>query len=244
MFMYNFYVLETVITEEEIWCSKKPRPQDLKATEDLLNIINLENIQKLLLDKRTPKQKVWENIALKLKEDHGYVVGKSLKDSGMKCHQKWRNLEKGYMIFIQNSKKTRTGKAKSPAHFELLHSILGKKHKVKPPILLDTLQLDITEFNKTTVVNQENNEKKRKEESDDEDINEAGCSHFKKIKTSTKPKDLKKELIDEIRLQHKEDMEMQKKLIEVFQKSVEEQKEQRLILNNVLLTIMENLKKK
>lgn len=242
--MYNFYVVEKIITEEEIWCSRKPKPQDVKATEDLLNIINLENIQKLLLDKRTPKQKVWENIALKLQEDHGYVVGKSLKDSGMKCHQKWRNLEKGYMIFIQNSKKTGTGKTKSPAYFELLHSILGKKHKVKPPILLDTLQLDITEFDKTVaVVNPENSQEKRKEESDDEDINEAGSSHFKKIKTSTKSKDLKKELIDEIRSQHQEDMAMQKKLIEVFEKSVEEQKEQRLILNNALLAIVESLKK-
>jgi len=86
-----------------------------------LNIIKLEGIQKQLLDKKPPNYKVWEKIALKLQEDHGYVVSKSLKDSGMKCHQKWRNLEKAYMAFIENSKKTGTRKTKTPAYFDLLH---------------------------------------------------------------------------------------------------------------------------
>lgn len=247
LYIYNFCVVELNISNDEIWCSRKPKPQDVKATEDLLNIIKLEGIQKQLLDKKTPKYKVWEKIALKLQEDHGYVVSKSLKDSGMKCHQKWRNLEKAYMAFIQNSKKTGTGKTKTPAYFDLLHSILGSKHKVKPAILLDTLEIDNSVFNETIVEKPLSIEQmpieKKKILSDDEDINNETSSHFKKIKTSTKPKDLKKELIDEIRLQHQEEMALQQKLIQIFEKSVEEQKEQRLILNNALLAIVETIKK-
>jgi hypothetical protein len=125
---------------------------------------------------------------------------------------KLRNLEKGYMAFIQNSKKTGTGKIKNPPFFDLFHSILGNKHKVKPPILLDTLDLDMTEFDKIEVVNPKNIQKSK--DLSDEDINE-GSSHFKNIKTSSKPKNLKKELIDEMRSQHQEDMTMQKKLIDV-----------------------------
>lgn len=127
------------------------------------------------------------------------------------------------MVFIQKSKKTGTGKTKTPPYFNLLHSILSSKHKVKPlmKLLLKTQKPLITY-------------KQEKEEmsSDDDvikNIKEGGSSHFKKIKTS--------------RSQHQEDMAMQQKLIEVFEKSVEEQKEQRLILNNAMLAIMETLKK-
>jgi hypothetical protein len=49
-----------MITEEEIWSSRKPKPKDVKATEDLLNIVNFEHIQKQLLDKRTPKNKIYK----------------------------------------------------------------------------------------------------------------------------------------------------------------------------------------
>ncbi|KAF0758859.1 protein ALP1-like, partial [Aphis craccivora] len=160
-----------------------PKPQDVKATEDLLNIIKLEGIQKQLLDKKTPKYKVWEKIALELQEDHGYVKSKSLKDSVLKCHQKWRNLEKAYMIFIQNSKKTGTGKTKTPAYFDLLYSILGSKHKVKPAILLDTLKIDTSVFNENIVEKPISIKQTPIENkiilSDDEDINTEISSHFK-----------------------------------------------------------------
>jgi len=111
------------------------------------------------------------------------VKSKSLKDSVLKCHQKWRNLEKAYMIFIQNSKKTGTGKTKTPAYFDLLYSILGSKHKVKPAILLDTLKIDTSVFNENIVEKPISIKQTPIENkiilSDDEDINTEISSHFK-----------------------------------------------------------------
>ena len=59
--------------------------------------------------------------------------------SGLKCDQKYRNLEQGYKDFIQYSKITGKGKKKPPDFYDDMHALLSNKHSIRPVALIDTL---------------------------------------------------------------------------------------------------------
>lgn len=75
---------------QDVWNTTRPRPIDHRATEEFIKVVMSENIQNLLKDKRTPKTKVWNDKMITL----GFRVCQTPIEGGIKCNQKWRNLEK------------------------------------------------------------------------------------------------------------------------------------------------------
>lgn len=131
---------------EFIWTRKQQSDEDKKATQDLLDFLATERIAKALSEKKTHKAKVWEQVAAHLLSC-GYKVAEDMKGASIKCHQKWRNLEKSYNSYINHSSDISKGPRKPPPHFERLHAILEKKNLVPAPaeVLLATGEVLPTE---------------------------------------------------------------------------------------------------
>lgn len=77
---------------------------------------------------------MWSKIAKDIM-DAGYKLGES---PGEKCRQKFANLQKGYLAFIQNAKQTGAAAIKKPWYFEAMDCILGEKHILKPVFITDS----------------------------------------------------------------------------------------------------------
>jgi len=127
---------------QDVWNTTRPRPIDHRATEEFIKLVMSEDIQHLLKDKRTPKTKVWKQVYDKMIL-LGFRVCQSSIEGGIKCNQKWRNLEKNYIDFKKNAGPKSTGKGRKdpPPYYNLLHSAFAEKHTVKPPVVLDTLNI-------------------------------------------------------------------------------------------------------
>lgn len=83
---------------QDVWNTTRPRPIDHQATEEFIKVVMNEKIQHLLKDKRTPKTKVWKQVYDKMML-LGFRVCQLFTEGGIKCNQKWRNLEKNYVDF-------------------------------------------------------------------------------------------------------------------------------------------------
>lgn len=152
-----------------------------------------ESIQNLLKDKRTHKTKVWQQVHEEMVK-LGFRVYESSKDGGIKCNQKWRNLEKNYVDFKRNAGPKSTGKGRKdpPPYYNLLHAAFSDKHTVNPPVVLDTL--NISNFkNKIINFGKHTNECDEIDDSSDVTINtvchdeEPPTKRFMKVKKTTKP---------------------------------------------------------
>jgi len=134
-----------------IWTSKRPTPQDNEATEVFIQIVISDDVQNKLIDKKTPKIKVWQIVYQKMREN-GYIVSNEIKDGGNKCFQKWRNLKKSYQNHKQRSFKTGNGFMKTPAHYDILHCFMESKHKINPPSIIDTLSINKKAINTSSSI--------------------------------------------------------------------------------------------
>lgn len=124
----------------EIWSGKgKPTSDDKKATEFLLQLRVSEKYSKLFNDKKTVKMTIWSKIAQEI-ISAGFAL--NAKDAGKKCYQKFLNLTKQYINFRKNAEKTGMDKKDPPEFYDILHAILGGKHKINIQNIEDSLQLE------------------------------------------------------------------------------------------------------
>ncbi|KAF0740323.1 Uncharacterized protein FWK35_00021900 [Aphis craccivora] len=138
-------------SKELIWTSKRPTPQDNEATEVFIQIVISDDVQKKLIDKKTPKVKVWQMVYQKMKEN-SYIISNEIKDGDNKCFQKSRNLEKSYQNHKQRSFKTDNGFMKAPAQFDILHCFMESKYKINSPSIIDTLSIDKKTINTSSSI--------------------------------------------------------------------------------------------
>lgn len=114
-----------------IWTSKTPTDEDIKATRAFIDIVKSIEIQSLLYDGKTQKIKVWQRVAFLLGKS-GFQVGESIKEGGVRCFQKWRNLERTYCTYVTNMKNIGVENRKPPPHFEMMNEIMEVKQKPMP----------------------------------------------------------------------------------------------------------------
>ena len=87
---------------------------------------------------------MWGQIAEELM-NHGLRIAKNKTDSAEKCRQKFANLQRAYIAFVDNTKKTGSEYIPKPPFFDELNEILGEKDKVVPKFLMDSFATDNVE---------------------------------------------------------------------------------------------------
>lgn len=108
---------------------RTPCQKDIEATREMLALVASKKYQDMFNDQCTVKIRVWKRICEELMTK-GYRIADSVNEGGIKCHQKWRNLEKSYRNYlISSTDPNSTAPKKPPPYFEALHEILKKKKK-------------------------------------------------------------------------------------------------------------------
>ncbi|XP_025415326.1 uncharacterized protein LOC112687023 [Sipha flava] len=120
-----------VVTEADqlLWSMRTPCQKDIEATREMLALVASKKYQDMFNDQCTVKIRVWKRICEELMSK-GYRIADSVNEGGIKCHQKWRNLEKSYRNYLISSTDPNTSAPKKPPpYFEALHDILKRKKK-------------------------------------------------------------------------------------------------------------------
>lgn len=73
------------------------------------------------------------------RDEEGFKVGEA-KDAAGKCRQKFANLLRAYIAYMRKADQTGVGFVERPQYFVQMNAILGDKHKVTVPYLMDTLE--------------------------------------------------------------------------------------------------------
>lgn len=108
---------------------RTPCQKDIEATREMLSLVASKKYQDMFNDQCTVKIRVWKRICEELMSK-GYRIADSVNEGGIKCHQKWRNLEKSYRNYLISSTDLNSSTPKKPPpYFEALHDILKKKKK-------------------------------------------------------------------------------------------------------------------
>lgn len=108
---------------------RTPCQKDIEATREMLSLVASKKYQDMFNDQCTVKIRVWKRICEELMSK-GYRIADSVNEGGIKCHQKWRNLEKSYRNYLISSTDLNSSTPKKPPpYFEALHEILKKKKK-------------------------------------------------------------------------------------------------------------------
>lgn len=112
-----------------MWSMRTPCQKDIEATKEMLALVGSKKYQDMFNDQCTVKIRVWKRICEELMSK-GYRIADSINEGGIKCHQKWRNLEKSYRNYlISTTDPANTTPKKPPPYFEALHEILKRKKK-------------------------------------------------------------------------------------------------------------------
>ncbi|XP_050545381.1 uncharacterized protein LOC126907818 [Daktulosphaira vitifoliae] len=120
-----------VVTDADqlLWSMRTPCQKDIEATREMLALVASKKYQDMFNDQCTVKIRVWKRICEELM-NKGYRIADSVNEGGIKCHQKWRNLEKSYRNYlISSTDPNSSAPKKPPPYFEALHEILKKKKK-------------------------------------------------------------------------------------------------------------------
>ncbi|XP_050420811.1 uncharacterized protein LOC126833484 [Adelges cooleyi] len=120
-----------VVTDADtlLWSMRTPCQKDIEATREMLALVASKKYQDMFNDQCTVKIRVWKRICEELM-NKGYRIADSVNEGGIKCHQKWRNLEKSYRNYLISSTDLNSSAPKKPPpYFEALHEILKKKKK-------------------------------------------------------------------------------------------------------------------
>lgn len=126
-----YVYINVYITAEDqlLWSMRTPCQKDIEATREMLSLVASRKYQDMFNDQCTVKIRVWKRICEELMSK-GYRIADSVNEGGIKCHQKWRNLEKSYRNYlISSADPNTTAPKKPPPYFEALHEILKKKKK-------------------------------------------------------------------------------------------------------------------
>ncbi|XP_025206898.1 uncharacterized protein LOC112602785 isoform X2 [Melanaphis sacchari] len=120
-----------VLTDADqlLWSMRTPCQKDIEATREMLSLVASKKYQDMFNDQCTVKIRVWKRICEELMSK-GYRIADSVNEGGIKCHQKWRNLEKSYRNYlISSTDPNSSAPKKPPPYFEALHDILKRKKK-------------------------------------------------------------------------------------------------------------------
>lgn len=120
-----------VLTDADqlLWSMRTPCQKDIEATREMLALVASKKYQDMFNDQCTVKIRVWKRICEELMSK-GYRIADSVNEGGIKCHQKWRNLEKSYRNYlISSTDPNSSAPKKPPPYFEALHDILKRKKK-------------------------------------------------------------------------------------------------------------------
>lgn len=232
----------------ELWKTSKTQSQkDHEATLILLDL--RKQFDKDFLDKKSAKNIIWKKIA-----DHmnnmGFYVGQGT-DGREKVRQKFANLQTSYMKFIQKRKLTGEGAIDTPPYYNEINEILGDKHKVCPPIIIDS-EID-NETKGDTKENERmpcstNKNKVKMPQPYTVDSNSCGSSsstpvtsknRFMEIKKSCRPQ--KERVVDVMKDIHKENIERRKEEFTTLVELLREESKQRHI---EVMALINSVKKK
>lgn len=224
-----------------IWTQRKPTLADIEATEKLLDL-RLKYADKYD-DKKTTKQSLWIKIAEELKNE-GFDLG-NIKDSAEKCRQKFANLQKGYINFINHCKKTGNEKRNPPQFYEKLNSILGEKHKIFPLMTHDSLIEETNQHTSSAATSSDNLSNMEVDHDDECDTPNRYSTAKKRVKPTKENnfietiKDMNKEAIKVII----ESNERTHQLLQEQNKLLEIQNQQREKLVNAFIDLVQTKKK-
>ena len=102
---------------------------DWKREEVFTLLEYISDVFPKLNDRSTGKETIWKEVAEKFCNS---------RITALRCSQKWANLEKIYNNYIKSQKQTGEGRKKPPPYFDEVDSILRGKHKIFPPLVLDS----------------------------------------------------------------------------------------------------------
>lgn len=128
--LYSTAILCIVTDVDQLlWSMRTPCQKDIEATREMLALVASKKYQDMFNDQCTVKIRVWKRICEELMAK-GFRIADSVNEGGIKCHQKWRNLEKSYRNYlISSTDPNSSAPKKPPPYFEALHEILKKKKK-------------------------------------------------------------------------------------------------------------------
>jgi hypothetical protein len=119
-----------------LWRNKrKSTEKDVEATSYFLKL--REQYSKLFDDKKTNKTSIWIKISEELQQA-GFYLCENKREAAEKCRQKFANMQRQYLAYVNKVKTTGEGKHEPPAFFDEMHGILGHKDKIQPQCLMDT----------------------------------------------------------------------------------------------------------
>lgn len=90
-------------------------------------------------DQKNCKNSLWQKIANSLNEN-AFYVGKG-PEAAEKCRKKFANLQASYMKYKDKKRRTGEGKVHKPPYYDDVEAILGKKDKVNPQIIIDSIKM-------------------------------------------------------------------------------------------------------
>ncbi|XP_026821451.1 uncharacterized protein LOC113559867 [Rhopalosiphum maidis] len=127
---------KTFDTNQQLWITRYSTKRDIEATWKMLELVASKKYQDMFNNPKVAKNQVWKNIY----EDlllNGYRVAKTVIDGGVKCCQKWRNLEKKYKKYIMNKANQKCLKPKCPPlYFEQMDEILKESEKYSKSVII------------------------------------------------------------------------------------------------------------
>ncbi|KAL1488112.1 hypothetical protein ABEB36_015070 [Hypothenemus hampei] len=197
--------------ENEDWSSSlKNNSRDIEATEFFLQL-RYEMSDKFN-DRKTLKNNLWSEICKKMNAA-GYVVGES-KVGIEKCRQKFANLQRSYINYVEHMKKTDESKRDPPLFRGLLHSILKNKDKIDPPYVEDSETENVTCTPGSSTAASDSDTEKIK-------------TRFSSTKRTARPSSNTEKILKEMRSQFAEEKEVRDKEFKVLTESLRQQYEQR-----------------
>lgn len=141
----------TTEIQKKVWTtSKNQTSHDRQATSFFLELRSKYNRE--FTDKKTNKNAIWQKIADEMNAKH-FFVGEGV-EGREKCRQKFSNLESSYKKYVDKKNSTGEGKVDKPPFFEVLDGLLGKKHKISPVLIYDTLKEINPEVPKASSISQ------------------------------------------------------------------------------------------
>ncbi|XP_060844260.1 uncharacterized protein LOC132924149 [Rhopalosiphum padi] len=127
---------KTFDTNQLLWITKYSTKRDIEATWEMLELVASKKYQDMFNNPKMVKNQAWKNIYKELLLK-GYRVAKTVIHGGVKCHQKWRNLEKRYKNYILNKGNPKCLKPKCPPpYFEKLDEILKESEKYSNTVVI------------------------------------------------------------------------------------------------------------
>ncbi|KAL1493853.1 hypothetical protein ABEB36_009539 [Hypothenemus hampei] len=222
--------VEKMLKRDDVQESKKTQLNLLNSVEGTQLFLSLrkEHNEKFN-DKKTLKTTLWQKIALEL-NNKGYDIPKG-REGGEKCRQKFANLQRSYMNFVQNMKKTGSGKRDPPPFFNELQEILGDKDKVNPPYLEDSLSEPTIESESSSSSCEIPINSRQKEIR----------NRFSSTITSLRPTPNSNKILELLKNQHEEIQKDKRQYMNLLQTAINTQNEQR---ERFLNLFERNLKKR